>query len=234
MNEIISNSVSYKIIGHDLQMLEIELGPNERVKAEPGRLVYMDQNVSMKTNSGDNLVHGLKRLLSGSSFFMTNFSNKGDQKAFVAFSPPYPGQIKKIDLNRDKMNLLCRKNAFLCAFGNVIVDMTFNKRLSSSMISKDNVILQRFMGEGTVFIHAGGSIVKKTLNRGEVLRVDINSIIGFEESIDFHIETVNGFKNTLFGGEGAFLAKLSGYGDVYIQSSSGFKTVNKAKITKKK
>ncbi|MCF6766378.1 TIGR00266 family protein [Thiotrichales bacterium 19S3-7] len=210
--------IDYEIIGHDLQIVEVELDPNESVRAEAGTMLYMDREIEMQTNTGGGLFRGFKRMLTGAGFFITNFTNTGNRKAKVAFSAPFPGKIMPIDLNQHNGQLLCQKDAFLCAAGGIEVDMAFNRKLGSGFFGKEGFILQKLSGDGMSFIHAGGTIVKKVITEGDVLRVDAGCLVGFETSINFDIQFVGGFRNALFGGEGIFFAQMTGTGAVYIQS----------------
>ncbi|TNF69669.1 MAG: TIGR00266 family protein [Gammaproteobacteria bacterium] len=215
---MVADVIDYEIIGHDLQIVEVELDPNEAVRAEAGTMLYMDREIEMQTNTGGGLFKGFKRMLTGAGFFITNFTNTGHRKAKVAFSAPFPGKIMPIDLTQHNGQLLCQKDAFLCAAGGIDVDIAFTKKLGSGFFGKEGFILQKLSGDGMAFVHGGGTIVKKVLTEGDVLRVDAGCLVGFETSINFDIQFVGGFRNALFGGEGIFFAQMTGTGAVYIQS----------------
>jgi len=223
-----SHEVDYKLFGDDLQFVEIELDPNETVIAEAGTMMYMEDNISFQTRMGDgskpkagildSVVSIGKRVLTGESLFMTHFSNEAGQgKRHVAFGAPYPGKIIAIDLDEAQGELICQKDAFLCAALGTEVTIAFNRRLGAGFFGGEGFILQRLRGDGMVFIHAGGSIIERRLEN-EKLLVDTGCIVAFEKSIDYNIQQAGGLKSMLFGGEGLFLATLQGTGRVWLQS----------------
>ncbi len=213
-----ADKVSYTIYGDDLQLVEIELDPGETIRAETGAMLYMDDGVEMQTSTGGGLLKGLKRALSGEGFFITSFTYRGTGKGHVAFSAPYPGKIVPIDLDALGGRFLCQKDAYLCSAAGVDVEIAFTKRLGAGFFGGEGFILQRLVGDGMAFLHAGGTIIERELGKGESLRVDTGCIVGFAETIKYDIRFVGGFKNALFGGEGIFLAQLTGPGVVYLQS----------------
>ena len=213
-----ADKIDYKISGDDMQLVEIELDPSEGVRAEAGAMLYMEQGLEMQTGTGGGLWKGFKRMLTGDSFFITTFLNSGKSKSKVAFAAPYPGKIIPLDLEKIGGEFLCQKDSFLCAARDVDIDIAFTKRLGAGFFGGEGFILQKLSGEGLTFIHAGGTVIKKTLKAGEELRVDTGCIVGFAPSIDYDIRFVGGFKNALFGGEGIFFAILKGPGEIYLQS----------------
>ncbi len=210
--------IDYELYGNDMQLVEIELDPGEGVRAEAGAMTFMEDNIEMQTNTGGGMFSGFKRMLTGESFFITTFKNNGRGKKRVGFSAPYPGQIIPVDLKDYNGNFICQKDSFLCAANGVDIDVVFTKRLGAGFFGGEGFILQKLTGDGMSFIHAGGSIIKKSLSHGQTLRVDTGCIVGFESSVNYDIQFVGGFRNALFGREGLFLATLSGPGDVYIQT----------------
>ena len=210
--------IDYKIYGDDMQTVEVELDPGEGVRAETGAMLYMEEGIEMQTSTGGGLFRGFKRMLTGESFFITTFLYHGNGKGHVAFGAPYPGKIIPLDLQNHHGAFLCQKDAFLCAAAGVEIEIAFTKRLGAGLFGGEGFILQRLTGDGMAFIHAGGTILKKELASGERLRVDTGCLVGLAETVDYDIQFVGGFKNALFGGEGLFLAVLSGPGTVYLQS----------------
>lgn len=210
--------VDYKIYGDDMQLVEIELDPKEGVRAEAGAMMYMSDGVEMQTSTGGGLFKGFKRMITGESFFITTFLNNGKGKARVAFGAPYPGKIIPLDLSKLGGTFLCQKDAFLCAARGIEIEIAFTKRFGAGLFGGEGFILQRLVGEGLAFVHAGGTIIERELASGETLRVDTGCLVAFAPSVDYNIQFVGGFKNALFGGEGIFLAKLRGPGTVYLQS----------------
>ncbi|MGL5329406.1 MAG: TIGR00266 family protein [Peptostreptococcaceae bacterium] len=222
---MISHDVEYKLYGDDMQFVEIELDPSETVVAEAGAMMMMDERITMETIFGDGSKKGgsklfgaAKRILTGESLFMTAFTNSGHNKQKVSFASPYPGKIIPIDLSQVGGKLICQKDAFLCAAKGVSIGIDFRKKLGVGFFGGEGFILQKLEGDGLCFIHAGGTIVKKTLSPGEKLKVDTGCLVAMTQDIRYDIEFVGGIKNSLFGGEGLFFASLSGPGSVWIQS----------------
>ena len=223
-----AHEIDYRIFGEEMQYVEIELDPQEGVVAESGSFMMMDDNIKMNTIFGDgsNQEKGLlgkifsagKRILTGESLFMTVFTNDGRGKKQVSFASPYPGKIIPIDLTEFKGKFICQKDAFLCAAKGVSIGIEFSKKLGRGLFGGEGFIMQKMEGDGMGFIHAGGTMAKKVLQPGEILRVDTGCIVGFTQDVNYDIEFVGGIKNTIFGGEGLFFAKLQGPGTVYIQS----------------
>ena len=221
------HEVDYKIIGHDMQMVEVELDPSETVIAEAGAMTYMEDDISFEAKMGDGsepdqgfmgkLFSAGKRVISGESLFMTHFTNTGSGKKHVSFASPFPGSIIPINLAQHGGNVLCQKDAFLAAALGTKIDIAFNRKLGSGFFGGEGFILEKLQGDGMAFIHAGGTVVEKKLNN-ERLRLDTGCLVAFSEGIDYNIEMTKGLKSMFFGGEGLFLATLKGTGTVWIQS----------------
>jgi len=212
-----SDVIDYEIIGDDLQLVEIELDPGEAVRAETGAMCYMDDAIAMQTGTGG-ILSGLKRMVTGESFFITSFINMGAGKKKVAFAAPYPGRIVPLDLARLGGRILCQKDSFLCAAQGTEINVAFTKRFGAGLFGGEGFILQRLEGDGMAFVHAGGTVIRKDLAPGQTMKVDTGCIVAFEETVDYDIKFVGGFTNALFGGEGLFLATVRGPGTVYLQS----------------
>ena len=222
-----SHEIDYELHGDDMQMVEVELDPGEVVIAEAGAMNWMEEDISFEAKTGDGsepnkgffgkVLDVGKRALTGESIFMTHFTNQGRGKRRVTFAAPYPGKIVPIDLQEIGGEILCQKDAFLCAALGTKVSIAFNKRLGAGFFGGEGFILQKLSGDGMAFMHAGGTVVKKELN-GETLRIDTGCIVGFSGNIDYDIERAGNLKSMFFGGEGLFLATLRGHGTVYLQS----------------
>lgn len=222
-----SHEVDYQIIGDDIQIVEVELDPGETVIAEAGAMNYMDDGITFEAKMGDGskpdsgllgkLISAGSRALTGESIFMTHFTNSGTGKKRVAFAAPYPGKIIPVDMTKVRGELLCQKDAFLCAALGTGVSIAFNKRLGAGFFGGEGFILQRLHGNGMAFVHAGGTVIKKNL-KNERLRVDTGCIVAFTTGIDYNIQRAGSLKSMFFGGEGLFLATLSGTGTVLLQS----------------
>jgi len=218
METIRTAGIDYEITGDDMQLVEVELDPGEGVRAEAGTMIYMGDSIRMQTDTGGGLFKGFQRMVAGESFFITTFVQEGRGKGHVAFAAPYPGKIIPLKLSDVGGDLLCQKDAFLCADADVEIEVAFTKRLGAGLFGGEGFILQRLTGQGWSFVHAGGTVVKRELSAGQTLRVDTGCVAAFDTSVDYDIEFVGGFKNALFGGEGVFLATLTGPGTVYLQS----------------
>jgi uncharacterized protein (TIGR00266 family) len=212
-----ANLIDYKIFGDDLQLLEIELDPGEGVRGEAGTMTYMEPEIEMQTGVGG-VFKGLKRMLTGESFFVSNFTNNSKKKSHVGFAAPYPGKIVPVNLSDEGGKFLCQKDAFLCATQGIEIEVAFTKRFGAGLLGGEGFILQRLEGDGLVFLHAGGALIERDLKKGETLRVDTGCLVAFSTTVDYDIKFVGGFTNALFGGEGLFLAQVSGPGKVYLQS----------------
>lgn len=223
-----SHEIDYRIYGEEMQYVEIELDPQEGVVAEAGSFMMMDDGIKMQTIFGDgseqnkgllgSILGAGKRILTGESLFMTVFYNEKSGKKNVSFASPYPGKIIPIDLTEYKGKFICQKDAFLCAAKGVSVGIEFSKRLGRGFFGGEGFIMQKLEGDGMAFVHAGGTMARKVLQAGEVLRVDTGCLIGFSQEVDYNVEFIGGIRNKLFGGEGLFYARLRGPGIVYIQS----------------
>lgn len=210
--------IEYQIYGNDLQLVEIELDPGEGVRAEAGAMTYMEDGIEMQTGTGGGIFKGLKRMITGESFFITSFYNQGNSPSRVAFGAPYPGKVIPVNLSAFNGRFLCQKDSFLCAARGIEIEMAFTRRIGTGLFGGEGFILQRLEGDGLAFIHAGGTIIEKDLAAGQSLRVDTGCIVGFATTVNYDIQFIGGFKNALFGGEGIFLARLTGPGKVYLQS----------------
>lgn len=223
-----NHEIDYKIIGEEMQCVEIELDPQETVIAEAGSLMIMNSNIQMETIFGDGsqanqgilgkLFSGAKRVLTGESLFMTAYTHMGSGKSHVTFASPYPGKIIPLDLSELGGKIICQKDAFLCAAKGVSVGIAFQKRLGVGFFGGEGFIMQKLEGDGLAFVHAGGTIIERNLLPNEVIKVDTGCLVGFTQQVDYNIEMVKGIKTALFGGEGLFMATLRGPGKVWIQS----------------
>ena len=222
-----SHEVDYEVFGDDMQIVEVELDPGETVIAEAGAMNYMEEGITFEAKMGDGsepqqgfmqkMISAAGRSLTGESIFMTHFTNEGFGKRRVAFAAPYPGKIIPLDLAEIGGSMTCQKDAFLCAALGTKVSIAFQKRLGAGFFGGEGFILQKLVGDGKAFVHAGGTVIKKEL-RGETLRVDTGCLVAFTEGIEYNIERAGSLKSMFFGGEGLFLATLQGHGTVLLQS----------------
>jgi uncharacterized protein (TIGR00266 family) len=222
-----SHEIDYEILGEEMQIVEIELDPGETVIAEAGAMNYMAPEITYEAKMGDGsqpdqgwmgkLMSAGKRAMTGESLFMTHFTNSGQGKKRVAFASPYPGKILAIDLAQIGGSMTCQKDAFLCAALGTEIGIAFQRKLGAGVFGGEGFILQSLKGDGKAFIHAGGHVVRKDL-KNETLLVDTGCLVAFTGGIDYDITQAGGMKSMFFGGEGFFLAKLSGTGTVLLQS----------------
>ena len=220
--------IDYKINGAEMQFVEVELDPGEAAIGEAGSMMYMEADVGMDTVFGDGsnqgggflgkLLGAGKRLVTGESLFTTVFSNQGNVKRKVAFAAPYPGKILPMDLRQLGGTLICQKDAFLCAARGVSLGIAFQKKLSVGFFGGEGFVMQKLDGDGMAFVHAGGTVVRRDLQAGEYLMVDTGCVVAYTAGVNFEIQYVGKIKTALFGGEGLFFAKLSGPGQIWLQS----------------
>ena len=208
--------ITHEIIGDDMQAVILSMGTGEVVRAEAGAMMFMTDAIEMDAKMEGGILGGLKRkLLAGESFFITHFrASTGPGK--VAFAGPYPGKIVALDLQGQP--LLCQKDAFLCAQGDLDISIAFTRRIGAGFFGGEGFILQKIEGTGRLFFHSGGTIVPMQLSAGERLRVDTGCLVAFDPTISYDIVRVGGIKTSLFGGEGLFFASLTGPGRVWLQT----------------
>lgn len=223
-----AHKIDYRLIGEEMQAVEIELDPQESVLAEAGSFMMMDEAIQMSTIFGDgsNQDQGLfgkifsagKRVLTGEGLFMTAYTNHGQGKKHVTFASPYPGKIIPLDLSELGNKIICQRDAFLAAAKGVSIGIELRKRIGVGLFGGEGFIMQKLEGDGMAFVHAGGTIIEKELPAGETLKLDTGCLVAFTSTIDYNIEYVGGLRNAVFGGEGIFLASLRGPGKVWVQS----------------
>jgi uncharacterized protein (TIGR00266 family) len=223
-----NHEIDYRILGEEMQYVEVELDPNETAVAESGSFMMMDDGIQMQTIFGDGskqnqgflgkLMSAGKRLITGESLFMTAFTNIGHGKKRVSFASPYPGKIIALDLLRLGGKIVAQKDAFLCAAKGVTVGIEFQRRLGTGLFGGEGFIMQKLEGDGMAFVHAGGHVFEKELQPGETLKIDTGCLVAYTQTVDYDIQFVGGIKNTLFGGEGLFFATLRGPGRIWIQT----------------
>ena len=211
--------MDYKIIGNTLPAVEINLNKNESMYTQSGAMAWRTPYIKMETNTKGGLMKGIGRMFAGDSLFMNTYTAEQDNQT-IAFSSTVPGAIVPINLNPGHPGLIAQKGAFLCAEANIQLKITFRKKLSAGLFGGEGFILQDITGTGNVFLEIDGDKVIKELQPGEVLKVDTGNIVAFEKTVQYDIETVKGFKNIFFGGEGLFLTKLTGPGKVILQTQN--------------
>jgi len=226
---LIKKHIDYEIFGEEMQYVEITLDPGEMAIADAGAMMYMSGGIKMETVFGDpsarqqqgflgKMMTAGKRLVTGESLFITTFTNASAGREKIGFAAPYPGKILPMDLKKLGGELICQKDAFLCAARGVQIGIAFQKKLGVGLFGGEGFIMQRLTGDGLALVHAGGTMMRRTLQAGEMLKVDTGCIVALSPSINYDIQFVGGIKNTLFGGEGLFFATVTGPGEVWLQS----------------
>jgi uncharacterized protein (TIGR00266 family) len=223
-----ADEIDYEIFGEEMQYVEVTLDPGETVIAEAGGMMYMTSSIQMETVFGDpsatksgfwgKVVTAGKRALTGESLFMTTFRNAGARREQVAFASPYPGKILPMHLDELGGELICQKDAFVCAAKGIQIGIAFQKRIGVALFGGEGFIMQRLTGDGIAMVHAGGTMMKRTLAAGETLKLDTGCLVAMTPSVHYDIQMVGGIKNTFFGGEGLFLCTLTGPGEIWCQS----------------
>lgn len=223
-----AHEIDHRIMGDDIQCVEITLDPQETVVAEAGTMMMLDDGIVMETIFGDGrgqsqgfldkMLSAGKRVLTGESLFMTTYTNRTTGRRTAWFAAPIPGKILALDLRDYGGRLIVQKNSFLCAAKGVNIGIAFNKKIGTGLFGGEGFIMQSLEGDGMVYVNAGGMLVQRDLQPGEVLRVDTGCLMGMTGGVDYDIQFVGGIRNTLFGGEGLFFATLRGPGHVWIQS----------------
>ncbi|MCX8081114.1 MAG: TIGR00266 family protein [Bacteroidia bacterium] len=222
-----NHEIDFKIYGEELQCVEVILDPNETVVAEPGSFMMMDDGIKMQTIFGDGseekgffgkIWNAGKRIITGENLFITAFTNVSNDRRKVTFASPYTGKIIPINLMQYNEKIICQKDSFLCAAKGVSIGIEFQKKLGTGLFGGEGFIMQKLEGDGMCFLHSGGYVMHRSLQPGELVKVDTGCIVGFTASVNYDIQFVGGIKNTLFGGEGLFFATLRGPGDVWLQS----------------
>ena len=224
-----AHEVDFRILGGEMQFVEVELDPGESAVAEAGSMMFMTEGIQMETIFGDGsqqqrsgvmgaLMGAGKRLITGESLFMTVFTNGGAGKQQVAFAAPYPGKILAMDLKQLGGELVCQKDSFLCAARGVSIGIGFQRKIGVGLFGGVGFIMQRLQGDGLAFVHAGGTVHPLELQPGQTLRVDTGCLVALQPTVGYDIQFVGKIKTALFGGEGLFFATLTGPGRVWLQS----------------
>ena len=223
-----AHEVDFKIFGDDIQFVEIGLDYNETIVAEPGAMMYMDSSIEMNSVLGDGskkskgfkgmLATAGKRVLTGENLFTSTFTNTANLKKSVAFAAPYPGKIIPIELFEYGGQIICQRDAYLCSAKGIEISIAFQKKIGAGFFGGEGFIMQKLLGDGLAFLHAGGTIIKKELSPGETLKLDTGCLVAFTQGVDYDVQFVGNVKSALFGGEGLFLATLRGPGTVWLQS----------------
>ncbi|HYG07508.1 MAG TPA: AIM24 family protein [Stenotrophomonas sp.] len=226
-----ADDIDFHIIGNDMQFVEVELDPGESAIGEAGALMYKDASVQMDTVFGDGsgggqsgggfmdkLLSAGKRVVTGESLFTTVYTHTGSGKARVAFAAPYPGTVLAMKLSEHGGRLICQKDSFLAGARGVSLGIAFQRKILTGLFGGEGFIMQKLEGDGWVFVHAGGTVVERELAAGERIDVDTGCVMAYHATVDMDVRRIAGLKSMFFGGEGVFLATLTGPGKVWLQS----------------
>ncbi|KQN97985.1 MULTISPECIES: TIGR00266 family protein [Stenotrophomonas] len=225
-----ADDIDFRIVGHEMQFVEIELDPGESAIAEAGALMFKDAAVRMETVFGDGRHQGQgaglmdklmaagKRVITGESLFATLYTHTGQDKARVAFAAPYPGTVLPMKLDEHGGKLICQKDSFLAGARGAQIGVHFQRKVMTGLFGGEGFIMQKLEGDGWVFVHAGGCVVERELAAGERIDVDTGCVVAYHAGVDMDVRRVAGLKSMFFGGEGVFLATLTGPGKVWLQS----------------
>jgi uncharacterized protein (TIGR00266 family) len=208
--------MEYEIKGSTLQSVDVRLQRGEAIYTESGGMAWMRGNIDMNTNARGGLMASLGRSLAGESLFMTTYTCRSDE-GLVVFTPEAPGKVLDFQLSQGE-SLICQKDAFMCAEASVNLEIHFRRKLGTGLFGGEGFILQKVTGPGTVFLEIPGEIQTYTLAAGETMQVDPGHIAVFEPTVGYDITTVKGIANALFAGEGLFLARLTGPGQIWLQT----------------
>lgn len=208
--------MKYRVSGSTMQTLDLLLAKNEAVVSETGGMAWYKGEVDMRTNVPGGLMGGLGRMMAGESVFMTTYTALSEQ-AVITFAPEAPGVIVPVELAAGQI-IIAQRDAFMCGQQGIQLSIHFKRRLGVGLFGGEGFILQKITGPGIIFFEIDGEVVEMTLAAGERMRVDPGHIAMFEATVTHDIEMVKGVSNVLFGGEGLFLATLTGPGKVWLQT----------------
>ena len=211
--------MKYDIIGGTVPYVQITLDQGRKVYTQSGGMSWRDQNFEMITDTKGGLFKGLGRMLSGDSLFMNTYcaTQNGAQ---ISFASTMPGEIIPIELDANHPGVIAQKSAFLVAEEGVELNVTLSKKIGAGLFGGEGFVLQDIHGNGTAFLEVDGNVCQKQLADGESILVDTGNVVCFDKTCKYEIETVKGVKNMLFGGEGFFLTKITGPGNVVLQSQN--------------
>ena len=217
--------MKYEIYGDHLPAVEISLDRGESIYTQTGSMAWMSDQITLETNMKGGFLKSLGRMFSGDSLFQATWTADADNQK-ITLSSDLPGEIKAIELD-GSMEYIAQKGAFLGATPEVSFEAAVTKKLGVGLFGGEGFILQKYGGQGTMFLEMDGSIREIFLREGERIKVSSSKLALFEATCDYDIETVKGFKNILFGGEGLFLTVLTGPGRVWLQSMTAMDLANR-------
>ncbi|HSI43481.1 MAG TPA: TIGR00266 family protein [Methylotenera sp.] len=221
-------ALHYEIHGNDLQYVLVTLQPGHDVIAEQGAMMYVDEHIVLDAVLGDGsaskfgaigrFFNAIKRSFTGESMFSSIYTNQANYPQNVAVAAPSPGQIVPINLDEQGGTIICQKGAYLAGERGQKIQLTFQKRVRVGLFGGEGFIMQKITGQGTVFIHASGTLKQVALGVDDTLKIDTGCLVGMSSNVRYDIQYTGKLKTSLFGGEGLFYATVSGPGNVWMQS----------------
>ncbi|CBJ48666.1 conserved unknown protein [Ectocarpus siliculosus] len=205
-----------KVEGQESQMVTFELEPGQVIRAEAGNLVFMEDGIEMDTNTGGGASSMFRRVITGQNMFVTDYVNRGDASGKVGLGTDVPSKIVRLPLAAYGGEVICQRGAFLAGSHTIDIQTEFTKMMAG-FFGGEGFVLQRLTGKGDAFVKASGPLIQRELSEGETLRVSSGSVVAFSTSVQYDVQTIPGFKNVVFGGEGLFITKLAGPGTVFLQ-----------------
>lgn len=221
-----TDTLSYEVVGHDMQLVRVDMQPGQTLIAEAGAMVYMDDGISFEAKAGDgtetegvmgSLWGMAKRAASGAGVFFTHYRNDAGSPRRIFFGANRPGKVLVLDLAEWGGELFCEHGSFLCAEHGTHIEGVGAQSVMVGAFGGAGFLLQKISGRGKVFVHACGSVLTEDLS-GNTIKVEPGALVAFSTSIAYDIERAGNLKTMMFGGEGLFLANLQGTGRVILQS----------------
>ena len=208
--------MKYEIIGGSFPAVNVKLDTGESVITQSGAMAWEEPTIEMQTNAEGGLLKSIGRMFSGASLmFVTHTATQDDSD--ITFSASFPGTIKEFQVDVDH-EYFAQKSAFLVADPTVQIDASVNKNFWAGLLGGEGFILQKYTGEGTLLAEIDGSVVELDLKEGEQIKIETGHVAIFESTVSYDVESVKGFKNVIFGGQGLFLTTLTGPGRVWLQT----------------
>ncbi|MBR1798254.1 MAG: TIGR00266 family protein [Clostridiales bacterium] len=206
--------MNYRIEGGNLPVVIISLNPGESVQCESGAMSWMTAGIKMSTSTGGGIGKMFGRMVTGEGLMVNTYT--AEQAGEIAFASSFPGSIKAVEINGN--SFLAQKGAFLASFGNVEQSVGIQKNVGGGFFGGEGFLMQKFTGNGIVFLEVDGSAIEYDLNPGEKMIVDTGYTVMMDSTVNLEVEMVKGVKNVLFGGEGLFNTTLTGPGHIMLQT----------------
>lgn len=212
--------MKFRIVGNVVPAVEVYFEqPGEEMITQSGGMAWMSDGISMTTDTNGGALAGLGRMFAGESIFMARYKAIRAGST-IAFATTVPGKVVPIKMKDHPNGLICQKGAFLCSQSSVNLNIEFTRNFSSGLFGGEGFILEKLTGHGQAFLEVDGDVVEKDLAPGEIIKIDTGNVVAFQNGMPYEIETVQGFKNILFGGEGLFLTRITGPGKVVLQTQN--------------